>query len=90
MLPEERQKEATELCLRFCDGFNMGLPLFDKGFANVTVDKKFNGWTQRAGADSRLKTATGATTASPRSRRKWRLPVPNTRALPRDHRRRCR
>jgi iron complex outermembrane receptor protein len=41
--------------------FNIGLPLFDKGFANVTVDKKFNGWTQRGGADSRLKTATGAT-----------------------------
>ena len=41
--------------------FNMGIPLFDKGFANVTIDKKFNGWTQRGGADSRLKTATGAT-----------------------------
>lgn len=41
--------------------FNMGMPLFDKGFANVTIDKKFNGWTQRAGADSRLQTATGAT-----------------------------
>ena len=41
--------------------FNMGMPLFDKGFANVTIDKKFNGWTQRGGADSRLKTATGAT-----------------------------
>ena len=39
--------------------FNMGLPLFDKGFANITVDKGFNGWTQRAGADSRLMTATG-------------------------------
>jgi len=41
--------------------FNMGMPLFDKGFANVTIDKKFNGWTQRGGADSRLKTATGDT-----------------------------
>jgi len=41
--------------------YNMGLPLFDKGFANITVEKGFNGWTQRAGADSRLKTATGAT-----------------------------
>src|SRR5665213_2808016 len=39
--------------------YNMGLPLFDKGFANVTVEKEFNGWTQRAGADSRLMTATG-------------------------------
>jgi iron complex outermembrane receptor protein len=41
--------------------YNMGLPLFDKGFANITLDKGFNGWTQRAGADSRLQTATGAT-----------------------------
>ncbi len=41
--------------------FNMGMPLFDKGFVNVTIDKKFNGWTQRGGADSRLKTATGDT-----------------------------
>lgn len=39
--------------------FNMGMPLFDKGFANVTVEKRFNGYTQRGGADSRLMTATG-------------------------------
>src|ERR1700722_9025386 len=33
--------------------FNMGLPLFDKGFANITVDKQYQNFTQYGGADNR-------------------------------------
>jgi iron complex outermembrane receptor protein len=33
---------------------NMGLPLFDKGFINVTVQKTYNNYTQYGGADKRL------------------------------------
>src|SRR6185312_6006959 len=33
---------------------NMGLPLFDKGFVNVTVDKQFHSFTQQGGLDARI------------------------------------
>ena len=33
--------------------FNMGLPLFDKGFANFTIDKQYQNFTQYGGADNR-------------------------------------
>ena len=41
--------------------FNMGMPLFDKGFVNVTVDKKFHNFTQNGGPDNRLIDANGNT-----------------------------
>ncbi|HKD48033.1 MAG TPA: TonB-dependent receptor, partial [Rhizomicrobium sp.] len=34
--------------------YNMGLPLFDKGFVNFTVEKQFGGFTQYGGADVRV------------------------------------
>ena len=34
--------------------YNMGLPLFDKGFVNFTVDKQFGAFTQYGGADYRV------------------------------------
>ena len=34
--------------------YNMGLPLFDKGFVNVTVDKQYHTYTQQGGADPRV------------------------------------
>ncbi len=34
--------------------YNMGLPLFDKGFVNVTVDKNSHDFTQYGGSDARL------------------------------------
>jgi outer membrane receptor protein involved in Fe transport len=34
--------------------FNMGLPLFDKGFVNFTIDKQYEGYTQYGGADARM------------------------------------
>lgn len=39
--------------------YNMGLPLFDKGFANVTVEKAYHNYTQNGGADNRLANAAG-------------------------------
>ena len=33
--------------------YNMGLPLFDKGFANFTLDKQFGNFSQFGGADNR-------------------------------------
>ncbi|HUO01694.1 MAG TPA: TonB-dependent receptor [Rhizomicrobium sp.] len=33
--------------------YNMGLPLFDKGFVNFTVEKQYQNFTQYGGADSR-------------------------------------
>src|ERR1700742_1445354 len=33
--------------------FNMGLPLFDKGYVNLTVDKQYQNFTQYGGADNR-------------------------------------
>src|SRR6185312_8506472 len=42
-------------------GFNMGMPLFDKGFVNLTVDKKFHNFTQNGGPDNRLIDANGNT-----------------------------
>jgi iron complex outermembrane receptor protein len=39
--------------------FNMGMPLFDKGFVNVTVDKKYHNFTQNGGPDNRLIDANG-------------------------------
>jgi outer membrane receptor protein involved in Fe transport len=43
--------------------FNMGMPLFDKGFVNVTVDKKYHNFTQNGGPDNRLIDANGNTVA---------------------------
>ncbi|HKD47066.1 MAG TPA: TonB-dependent receptor plug domain-containing protein, partial [Rhizomicrobium sp.] len=34
--------------------FNLGLPLFDKGFVNFTVDKSFANFTQNGGCDQRM------------------------------------
>ena len=33
--------------------YNMGLPLFDKGFVNFTLDKNYQNWTQYGGNDER-------------------------------------
>ena len=40
--------------------FNMGLPLFDKGFVNVTVQKTYNNYTQYGGADKRVANPDGS------------------------------
>jgi outer membrane receptor protein involved in Fe transport len=37
--------------------YNMGLPLFDKGFVNFTIDKQYEDFTQYGGADARYITA---------------------------------
>ena len=34
--------------------YNMGLPLFDKGFVNLTIDKQYHNYTQQGGADARV------------------------------------
>ena len=34
--------------------YNMGLPLFDKGFVNFTIDKQYQNWTQYGGNDERM------------------------------------
>jgi len=34
--------------------YNMGLPLFDKGFVNFTIDKQYESFTQYGGADERM------------------------------------
>src|SRR5262249_38019177 len=34
--------------------FNIGLPMFDKGFANLTVEKQFGNFTQYGGGDNRF------------------------------------
>ena len=34
--------------------YNMGVPLFDKGFVNFTVDKSFKNFTQLGGCDERM------------------------------------
>jgi len=39
---------------------NVGLPLFDKGFVNVTVEKQYGNYTQYGGADARYLNAQGA------------------------------
>ena len=39
--------------------YNMGLPLFDKGFANITVEKGYHNFTQNGGADNRYANAAG-------------------------------
>ncbi|MES2256783.1 MAG: TonB-dependent receptor [Pseudomonadota bacterium] len=39
--------------------FNIGLPLFDKGYVNLTVDKKFHAFTHNGGNDTRLFGPTG-------------------------------
>lgn len=33
--------------------YNMGLPLFDKGFANITIEKQYGNFTQNGGPDAR-------------------------------------
>jgi outer membrane receptor protein involved in Fe transport len=45
---------------KYSVSFNMGLPLFDKGFANITVEKQAGNFTQYGGADARYLTAQGA------------------------------
>jgi len=42
---------------------NMGLPLFDKGYVNVTFDKQYSNFVQLGGPDSRLIGADGVTEA---------------------------
>ena len=37
--------------------YNMGLPLFDKGFVNVTIEKQYGNFTQNGGADYRVSPA---------------------------------
>src|SRR3569832_2103674 len=44
---------------KYSVAFNMGLPLFDKGFVNLTVEKQYYNFTQYAGADARYLTAQG-------------------------------
>jgi outer membrane receptor protein involved in Fe transport len=44
---------------RYDLSYNMGLPLFDKGFVNFTVEKQYNNFTQWGGADARYFTAQG-------------------------------
>ncbi len=39
--------------------YNMGLPLFDKGFVNFTVEKSFSNFTQYGGGDNRYLNAQG-------------------------------
>jgi iron complex outermembrane receptor protein len=39
--------------------YNGGLPLFDKGYVNFTLNKQFTGYTQNGGADSRYINAQG-------------------------------
>jgi len=39
---------------RYDISFNIGLPLFDKGFIDLTLDKKYNGAAHTGGADGRL------------------------------------
>jgi iron complex outermembrane recepter protein len=39
--------------------FNIGLPLFDKGYVNLTVDKKYHAFTHNGGLDTRLFSPTG-------------------------------
>src|ERR1700748_2914078 len=39
--------------------YNMGLPLFNKGFVNFTVEKSFTNFTQYGGADNRYLNAQG-------------------------------
>jgi iron complex outermembrane recepter protein len=34
--------------------YNMGLPLFDKGFADFTIQRQYQNWTQYGGADERM------------------------------------
>jgi iron complex outermembrane receptor protein len=34
--------------------YNMGLPLFDKGFVNFTIDKQYGNFTQNGGPDERV------------------------------------
>jgi iron complex outermembrane receptor protein len=40
--------------------YNMGLPLFDKGFANFTVEKQYGNFTQNGGPDYRTVTGTNS------------------------------
>jgi len=42
---------------------NMGLPLFDKGYVNLTFDKQYSNFVQLGGPDSRLIGADGVTEA---------------------------
>ena len=55
--------------------YNMGLPLFDKGFVNFTVEKQFSNFTQYGGADNRYINAQGNPVAQQhrhQRRREWR------------------
>ena len=45
--------------------FNMGMPLFDKGFVNVTVQKTFSNFTRVAGCDIRVCNGDGSLVTDP-------------------------
>ena len=49
----------------FDASFNMGLPLFDKGYVNVTVEKQFSGFTQYGGCDFRVCNPDGSPITDP-------------------------
>jgi iron complex outermembrane recepter protein len=42
--------------------YNMGLPLFDKGYVNFTLEKQFGNFTQYGGCDERVCSPSGLTT----------------------------
>jgi iron complex outermembrane receptor protein len=56
-------EDGTHRGDRYDISFNMGLPLFDKGFINLTLDKKYNGAAHTGGPDGRLILPTGAVVA---------------------------
>jgi len=68
--------------------YNMGLPLFDKGFVNFTIDKQFESFTQYGGADERYvnnlnqpvpqSTVTGVASNGVASLSTIGNPIPNT------------
>ena len=68
--------------------YNMGLPLFDKGFVNFTVDKQYENFTQYGGADERYvnnlnqpvpqSTVTGVGTNGVATLSSVGNPIPNT------------
>ncbi len=56
----------------------MGLPLFDKGFVNFTVEKSYGNFTQYGGCDERVCNPDGSPTTDPAARlvAAFRLPSP--------------
>jgi iron complex outermembrane recepter protein len=45
--------------------YNMGLPLFDKGFVNFTIEKSYNNYTQYGGCDERVCNPDGSLITDP-------------------------